>query len=598
MLTAGMTAAAASFPSSLAPSHEILEALFDLPAAVVAVNREGRVRRANELFRLAHSRATLTAIAPWLGDLWSGVLPRVDVEVELPAGPRSRPSHVQATLTEIEGEPVAVVVIASLGFRREPAGDALLAELIDLTADWIWQCDSGARYTYASARILEFLGYEPREVIGKTACDFMAPQDAQRAAAVLRTLLSEPRSFARTKLVCRHRDGRDVALEVTGIPLIDGDGVFRGYRGVVRDVSEREAQKRAVHRLAAAIDHAGDVVMITDRAGHIEYVNPAFEHVTGHRSDDVVGRRPNLLKSGKQSPEFYDALWSDLAAGRQWSGHFVNKRRDGTLYHADATISPIFDDAAEITGYVAVQRDVTETLSLLDQLRSAGEMERFGKLVSGVAHEVRNPLNAIQAAAAALELESGDDPESRPLFHVVRSQVDRLSRLMRDLLVIAKPVHQEWLKQCQAGDVVAEAIGEWRIAHRDTSPQRLAMRVVRDGPVWVDSSRMQQVIINLLDNAAQHSGAETEIAVVVEHERDRCRIAVRDAGSGVTAATIAHVFEPFFTTRRGGTGLGLSLVKSIVEQHGGSIALRANDPEPGCTAEIVLPVPSERRTKS
>ena len=595
MLTAGLTAVVDSFPPAAA---EVIQALFQMPFSVAVLDRAGRLRDANELFRTTHAEKTLPALAPWLEDLWTGVQPRLDFEVELRCYSRSRMCRVQAALAGAGDERVAVVVLASLGFRREAGDDIMLAELIDLTTDWIWQCDAGARYTYASGRIREFLGYERHEVIGKTACDFMAPDDAPRAAAELRTLLDSPRSFARMKLVCRHRDGRDVLLEVSGIPLIDVDGVFNGYRGVVRDVSEREAQKRAVHRLAAAIDHAGDIVMITGRDARIEYVNPAFEHVTGYRSDEAIGRNPNLLKSGRQPADFYEAMWSELSAGRQWSGHFVNKRRDGSLYHADATISPIFDDAAEITGFVAVQRDVTETLALLDQLRSAGEMERFGKLVSGVAHEVRNPLNAIQAAAAALELEMGGDPDSRPLFHIVRSQVDRLSQLMRDLLVIAKPVHREWLQQWRVGDVVAEAIGEWRIAHPKMPLRRLSFRIVRDGPVWVDGSRMQQVLVNLLDNAAQHSAAETTIAVVVEHERERCRIAVRDAGSGVPAANLAQVFEPFFTTRRGGTGLGLSLVKSIVEQHGGSVSLRANEPEPGCTAEIVLPVPIERRTKS
>jgi two-component system, cell cycle sensor histidine kinase and response regulator CckA len=591
MANAGMRAVPDPLPPPLPAADDIIRDLFELPAAaVVVVDRAGRIRDANDAFRAAHADDALAAVTPWLGDLWSGVLRRLDVEVEIPCGSHQRLCRVQAALADLGEECVAVVVFAKLCSWRA-AGDPMLAELIDLTTDWIWQCDAGARYTFASARIRDFLGYEPREVIGKTACDFMAPPDAPRAAAVLRTLLAEPRSFARVELLCRHRDGRNIALEVTGIPLIDADGVLHGYRGVVRDVSEREAQKRALDRLVAAIDHAGDVVMIADREARIEYVNPAFEHVTGYRSADVVGRRPSILKSGLQPAEFYEAMWGELGAGRQWSGHFINKRSDGTLYHADATISPIFGDAAEITGFVAVQRDVTETLALLDQLRSAGEMERFGKLVSGVAHEVRNPLNAIQAAAAALELDSGNDPEARPLFHIVRSQVDRLAQLMRDLLIIAKPVHQEWLQRWRARDVVAEAVAEWRIAHPEAPPARVSLRLVRDGPVWVDASRMQQVIVNLLDNAAQHSDAEAKIVIVVEHERERCRIAVRDAGSGVTPANLDHVFEPFFTTRRGGTGLGLSLVKSIVEQHGGSVSLRSNEPSPGCTAEVVLPVP-------
>ncbi|HEV2722755.1 MAG TPA: PAS domain S-box protein [Thermoanaerobaculia bacterium] len=584
--TAALPALFAVDPSaSNAVVHQIIDALFDLQDGIALVSRDGEIREANDAFRTMGADDSLQTLEPWLDDLWSGRLRRVDVDVQIPMSGRERWSRVQAVLADCGDEPHAVVVIAPLHARAGSNDSEIIAQFLQMTTNWVWQCDRGARYTFASARIRDFLGYDRRELIGKTACDFMAPADAERAAAVLRDVLRTPRPFSHIELLCQHRDGHIVALDVSGVPVIDADGSFHGYRGVVHDVTEREVQKRALQRLAMAIDHAGDMVVITDREARVEYANPAFEWMTGYCAEDVIGEYPSLWRGGERPAEVSDDICMELRAGHPWSGHLVNKRLDGTLFHTDSTISPIFDAGGEITGYVGVHRDVTETMTLLGRLRGAAEMERFGRLVSGVAHEVRNPLNAIQAATATMELDC-TDPETKPLFEIVRSQVQRLAQLMRDLLIIAKPVHENWLQPLRIGEVVVDALASWQ---RDPNIH-VSLAVDFDGDVWLDSGRMHQVIVNLLDNAVQHSGPNPEISIAVRYDGAVCRIAVRDAGRGVSAGDLAHVFEPFFTTRHGGTGLGLSLVKSIVEQHGGSVTLRPNDPEPGCTAEVVLPV--------
>ena len=468
----------------------------------------------------------------------------------------------------------------------------MLNEILMITTDWVWECDTRARYTYASGRVRDVLGYEPWEVIGKTACDLVPPAEAQRTRDLLLPLLSEPRPFANIDLVGRHREGRDVLLEVSGVPMFDDAGKVLGYRGVVRDVTERERNKRERQRLATAIEHAGDAVIITNRQGVIEYVNPAFESVTGYSKAEVIGANPRILKSGRQAESFYAEFWNDLLAGRTWKGHFVNARRDASLYDADVTVSPIFDGEGRIDGFVAVQRDVSEKLELMQQLRNAMEMERFGRLVSGVAHEVRNPLNAIQAAAAALELDFGDDPEARALFEIVHAQVGRLSQLMRDLLIIGKPMHANWLARRRIGELATDALQLWRASYPEMPVERVRLTVAANDEVMVDGGRFHQVIVNLLDNAAQHSLDDTEIVLAVEPADDgrACRVSVRDYGPGIDPKHMARVFEPFFSTRRGGTGLGLSLVKSITEQHGGRVTLRNSVPAPGCIVEVLLPV--------
>jgi len=467
----------------------------------------------------------------------------------------------------------------------------MLSEIVSLTSDWVWECDENARYTYASGRISKVLGYSPEEVIGMYPCDLAPPDEVASVAKVLKPLIANPRPFSGIEVVGLHREGRRVLLEVSGVPMYGSDGAFSGYRGVNTDITEREAEKRLRQRLASAIAYAQDVILILDRDGIIEYVNPVFETVTGYAREEAIGYTARQLLDSRDHPEEdHEEMWSQLASGLTWTGRFVNRRKDGGLYHADATISPMFDDDLTITGFVAVQRDVTETVELTDRLRRAIEMERFGNLVSGVAHEVRNPLNSIQAAVAALELEVGDQLDAQELFDIVRSQVARLAQLMRDLLVIGKPIDEMSLEQRRGDELIADALKLWRATHPEIDPRRI--RFVADGNVElrVDPIRMQQVIINLLDNAFQHGGDETDVVVAVRSRDESCCISVCDSGKGIATEALHRVFEPFFTTHRGGTGLGLALVKSIIERHGGNVSLSSNDPLPGCTFEIILPI--------
>jgi PAS domain S-box-containing protein len=473
----------------------------------------------------------------------------------------------------------------------------MLGEIVSLTNDWVWECDRQGRYTFASGRIRDVLGHTPEEVIGKTACDLAPPEERVNVMRALKPLLETPRWFSGIEVAGLHRNGERILLEVGGMPLHGPDGQISGYRGVVSDITERESHRRERKRLANAIAHAEDVIIILDRNGKIEYVNPAFENITGCSRDEARGATVReLLDSGDHPEEYYEEMWSHLLEGRTWTGRFINVKRDGSRYHADATISPIFDDALSINGFVAVQRDVTEKLDLIQRLRKAVEMERFGNLVSGVAHEVRNPLNAIQAATAALELDFGGDPEARELFDVVRSQVHRLAQLMRDLLSIGKPIDQMWLQHRRGVDVVEEALALWRAGHPGISGERVRFEGSGDSDLLIDSTRMHQVIMNLVDNAFQHAGGDAEIVVDVRDTPEGCHISVRDSGRGIRSVDLERVFEPFFTTHHGGTGLGLALVKSIVQRHDGIVSLRNNDPQPGCTFDVVLP--AQRMEKS
>ncbi len=240
--------------------------------------------------------------------------------------------------------------------------------------------------------------------------------------------------------------------------------------------------------------------------------------------------------------------------------------------------------------YVAfeIQREEMEK-----KLRDAQRMEVIGKLAGGVAHEVRNPLNAIMVITEALFKDLGDNPEYQPFVFHIRSQVDRLSALMKDLLDLGKPIEQTNLQRESLNKICSSSIDIWKHSESSRSHTVNILQPPDIGGIFVfaDIQRLQQVFINLLENATHHSPEGSEIQLIIKRLEDEwCMIQVIDRGSGVPEDLLPRIFEPFFTTRRGGTGLGLSIVKYVIENHGGTVGAYNNEPPPGCTFEVKLPI--------
>ena len=190
-------------------------------------------------------------------------------------------------------------------------------------------------------------------------------------------------------------------MEVVGQNRLE-DPQIAGVVLNTRDITERKARRRLQRRLAAAVEQAAETIVITDVPGAILYVNPAFEKITGYSRQEALGQNPRVLKSGKHDAAFYRQMWHTLVKGEVWHGHFINQRKDGTLYEEDASITPIRDAAGQIVNYVAVKRDVSREVQLDVQLRQAQKMEAVGQLAGGVAHDFNNMLAVIRGNAELL----------------------------------------------------------------------------------------------------------------------------------------------------------------------------------------------------
>jgi two-component system cell cycle sensor histidine kinase/response regulator CckA len=368
-----------------------------------------------------------------------------------------------------------------------------------------------------------------------------------------------------------------------------------------RAIRAAEAELRLLH---AAVNAAVDAVVITDRAGTIVWVNPAFTTITGFTAEEAIGRNPrDLVKSGAHPAEFFTDLWNTLLAGKVWHGEITNRRKDGRRYPEEQSITPIKDASGGISHFVAIKRDLTAEKQTQEQLFQAQKMESIGLLAGGIAHDFNNLITTINVTADLASVRLREDDRLRADFDRIREAGERAASLTRQLLAFGRRQMMTREVLCLAEvvakmqDMLSRLIGE---------DIELTMALSDgQGSVLADRGQLEQVIMNLALNARDAmptGGALTIETRDVELDETfagthslvcagpHVMLAVSDAGVGMDADTQARIFEPFFTTKEvgKGTGLGLATVYGIVKQSGGSIWVYSA-PGSGTTFKIYLP---------
>ncbi|SPE42973.1 PAS/PAC sensor hybrid histidine kinase (modular protein) [Candidatus Sulfopaludibacter sp. SbA3] len=458
------------------------------------------------------------------------------------------------------------------GFLSSPAAMVLS----DLDAD--------DRLVEVNEAFEQMSGYRREEVIGHTAKELALWVNSGE----FDKCMTQVRAGGRLRNFEHHfrRKGGMIGTGLTSSELIELDGKSCAILATI-DITEQKNAERAMQILVTAIEHAEEEIVVTDAAGSIQYCNPAFEKVTGYSRGEAFGQNPRMLKSGKQGAEFYQGLWTTITHGKVWRGHLTDRKKDGTTYEAEATISPIPDASGRITGFVAIKRDVTEQLHLEGQLRQAQKLESVGRLAGGVAHDFNNLLTVINGYSdLALRALHDSDP-MRSYAEQIRKAGERATGLTKQLLAFSR-------KQ-----VIQPRVLDMNMTVREAAP--MLQRLIGEdialqthlgtslGQVMADPDQIHQVIMNLAVNArdAMPDGGRLDIKTENVDLDEAGSLAIHpaavpglyilmtvtDTGHGMDESICKQIFEPFFTTKElgKGTGLGLSTVYGIVRQSGGWI---------------------------
>jgi len=374
--------------------------------------------------------------------------------------------------------------------------------------------------------------------------------------------------------------------------------------GTIRDITDRKKAEEERHRLATAIEHAAESVIITDKEATIQYVNPAYKKITGYRRNEIIGKKFNILQKGKHNESFYEDMWETIKNGFVWSGHFINTKKDGTPYEVEISISPIRDSNKNIISYVAVKRDITKEMKLQKEMRQSQKMEALGTLAGGIAHDFNNMITAIMGYTEVMHNYKVNRIEVDAYLEKILKVCKRARDMIKNILDFSRPGKRIY-RVVDIRNIIKEVIP----LVRSSLPENVEIkRNIPEGPfnVLADSSQIYQVIMNLCINAA-HSMREKggilqiDLKKVIPDEdlglSEECKtktyikLTVSDTGHGMERDVIERIFEPYFTTKKQGegTGLGLALAHRFIKEHNGKVTVESI-PGKGSIFNVYLPL--------
>ncbi|MFZ1055134.1 MAG: PAS domain-containing protein, partial [Opitutaceae bacterium] len=452
---------------------------------------------------------------------------------------------------------------------------------------------------------LRSLGFNPDEF----ASDYdswkalVHPDDLAATELALRRHILEGAPFS-VEIRLRGRSGEWRWVLNRGT-VVERDPSGRAVRmlGTHIDITKRKRDEEELYLQSAALEATINSVVITDTKGNIEWVNPAFTKATGYSADEVIGRNPRILKSGKQPDSYYAEMWRTITSGRIWSGEFVNLRKDGGLITEEVTISPVRDPQGAVIHFVAVKQDVSARKLLEKQLFQTQRLEVVGMLASGIAHDLNNVLAPILTGATLVRARMPGDSELQSVVAAMEKSAQRGASIVRQVLTFARGVRGERVP-VQLRHLLAEVVS----ISEETFPKNIktAADIAKDlWPIVGDASQLDQVVMNLCINARDAMPGGGLLTVTAENmDLDEAFVSmtpaakvgphvcikVSDTGTGIPPDKYDKIFEPFFTTKEvgKGTGLGLATVQGIVKNHGGFVQFKSALGE-GTRFEVYLP---------
>ena len=505
---------------------------------------------------------------------------------------------------------IVAIIIGTLIFRR--VSDTIIDELyesevryrqlVELSPDGII-IHSGGKVVFSNSAASQLAGGKgPEDLFGKPVLGFVHPDYHEFVKERIRIMMEEKKKLPLAEEKFIRLDGREIDVEVTSMPIVYMKKP--AVQLVFRDIRDRRQRDEERSRLVKAIEQSAETVVITDVDGNIQYANPYFEKSTGYTREEAIGKNPRILQSGKHPKSFYANLWETVTGGKVWSGYFVNKKKDGTLYEEEATISPVFDKSGKIVNYVAVKRDVTHEKSL------QRAKEYFTAVTS---HELRTPVTKLKLVKKLLN-DIFADEKPRPEFDKVMSTINETDSSLNRILMETELLTDLSLTQTEKNlrkvfihNVLSVCIENALESGMKEHRKVLIIQNLDNIPVAMEifgnNDMVKTVFDNILSNAIKYTPDGKSINISAGIQDGSIVVEFKDEGVGIPKEIKERVFEPYYSLsnvlnystgqykfKGGGVGLGLTISRMIMEFHNGELLVESEGVDMGTKITLKFPL--------
>ncbi len=496
-------------------------------------------------------------------------------------------------------------------------------------------------YTYPELRLelynkqqATLFGYEPGEIDGRHVTEWYQTDMKQLALNAIDGVMQNGHGSLEAFVLTK--DGIQLPYYFTAVSF-ESQGK-RYLMGTGIDITERKKSEEELKLLGRAMDQSPATVVITDKEGNIEYVNPKFTEVTGYTLEEAKGKNPRILQSGEHSKEFYSELWDTILSGNVWHGEFHNKKKNGESYWESASISSIADSNGEVSFFLAVKENITEKKNMITELIKAKdraeESDRLkSAFLANMSHEIRTPMNGILGFAGLLKTPNLSGEEQQEYIAIIETSGARMLNIIKDIVDISKIEAGLMEVDLQLSNINEQTDYIYTFFKPEVEGKGMELSYKnglsgRTAMVYTDREKLYAILINLVKNAIKYSdtGAiefgyalvktrhalshtETETRNALSQIGTESRNAlpvlefyVKDAGIGIPDNRQKAVFERFVqadiadSRAYQGAGLGLSISKAFVEMLGGTIWVESQEGK-GSTFYFTIPyqVPVEEK---
>ncbi len=455
-------------------------------------------------------------------------------------------------------------------------------QLIENITDIVTIVGADGHILYATPSVQKVLGFSPEQLIGRNVRDFVHESDLLQVDIKTLHERFNDRSPVEYRITSASGEYRYLESHIQKFEQEDGS---ESYLFNSRDITLRKQSEEEIRKLSMVVEQNPSSVVITDTKGNIEYVNPAFEKITGYRANEVLGQNPRILSSGKTSQKLFEELWLSINSGNIWHGEFINKKKNGEIYNENVLVLPIKNLRDEITHFVAVKENITELIRERQRAEDANRAK--SEFLSKMSHELRTPLNAVNGFSQ-LMLNSTKNPlneKQRKMTEQINAAGKHLLELINDVLDLARieSGHVSLSRETVDPDSV---LNDCLMLMRPMAKkQNIMIEWLEVGDrlpfVWADHLRLKQVLLNLLSNAVKYNrpGGKVLIQVIAE-DNSTLRFEVKDTGIGIAEEKQPHIFQPFARVLENaeeieGTGIGMTISKQLVEIMDGKIGFES-----------------------